>query len=160
MPGPPGQMAVCEQDPFGLATIEALNQAVTKLETSVKYNFVRTAGKKYFVSDKEKGSFFKAVEFCSQQGLELALPQNEEENNLLTQAFDDVDQAAWINVNDKKAKGNFEVDMKERPLTFTRWGPGQPDVSVESTGCTMVSEHGHWVVTTECSFNAIIICQL
>ncbi|KAF3855129.1 hypothetical protein F7725_023184 [Dissostichus mawsoni] len=43
--------------------------------------------RKYFVSYKKRDSFSSAVEFCSQQGLELALPQNEEENSKLTQVF-------------------------------------------------------------------------
>lgn len=58
-----------------------------------------------------RDSFFTATEFCSQRGLELALPQNEEENRVLTQVFGDVDKTAWINVNNKKAEGNFETDL-------------------------------------------------
>lgn len=112
------------------------------------------------MSNKERGSFSRAVEFCSQQHIELALPQNEEENNALTQVFGDVYKAAWISVNNKKAEGNFEVDMKNQRLTFTKWGEGQPDKSIQDTGCTMLSENGIWQVTPECSMNAYIICQL
>ena len=112
------------------------------------------------MSYKERDSFSRAVEFCSQRGLELALPQNEEENNVLTQVFWEVYKKVWINVNNKKAEGNFEVDMKKQPLTFTKWGEGQPDKSISNTGCTMVSENGIWVVTHECFLNAYIVCQL
>lgn len=119
---------------------------------------MRTAGPKFFVSNKEKGNFSRAVEFCSQRGLELALPQSEEENNILTQVFKNLYQ--WINVSNKKAEGNFEVDMKNRPLTFTKWAEGQPDRSIQDTGCTMLSENGVWHVTQECFLNAYIICQI
>uniref|UniRef100_A0A3B4EYP6 C-type lectin domain-containing protein n=1 Tax=Pundamilia nyererei TaxID=303518 RepID=A0A3B4EYP6_9CICH len=102
---------------------------------AINYHFVRRVGQKYFVSNKERGSFSRAVEFCSQQHIELALPQNEEENNALTQVFE----------------GNFEVDMKNQRLTFTKWGEGQPDKSIQDTGCTMLSENGIWQVTPECS---------
>ncbi|KAI3370609.1 hypothetical protein L3Q82_007172 [Scortum barcoo] len=44
----------------------------------INYDFVRRVGQKYFVSYKQRGSFSTAVDFCSQRGLELALPQNEE----------------------------------------------------------------------------------
>uniref|UniRef100_A0A8D0AFD3 C-type lectin domain-containing protein n=1 Tax=Sander lucioperca TaxID=283035 RepID=A0A8D0AFD3_SANLU len=126
----------------------------------MNYDFVRRVGQKYFVSYKKRDSFSTAVKFCSQRGLELALPQNEEENNILTQFFGDVYKTAWINVNTNKAEGNFEVDMKNRPLTFTKWGEGQPDKSIQNTGCTMLSENAVWRVTHECFLNAFIICQL
>lgn len=50
--------------------------------------------------------------------------------------------------------------MKNQRLTFTKWGEGQPDKSIQDTGCTMLSENGIWQVTPECSMNAYIICQL
>ncbi|CAK6950848.1 mannose-binding protein C-like [Scomber scombrus] len=109
---------------------------------AVNYNFVRKVGQKYFVSNKERGSFSQAMEFCSQQDLELALPKNEKENSTLTQLFGEVDKLVWINVNNKKAEGNFGSDMKKRALTFTKWGEGQPDTSVGETGCTVLSENG------------------
>jgi len=112
------------------------------------------------VSNKARESFQKAVELCSQRGLELALPQTEEENNVLTEVFWDVYKAAWINVNNRKAEGNFQVDMKNQPLTFTKWGEGQPDKSIQDTGCTMLSENGLWEVTRECFLNAYVVCQI
>ncbi|XP_030587905.1 mannose-binding protein C-like [Archocentrus centrarchus] len=140
--------------------LRALKDRFAKLELAVNYHFVQRVGQKYFVSNKERGSFSRAVEFCSQQHLELALPQNEDENNAVTQVFGDVYKAAWIGVNNKKAEGNFEVDMKNQPLTFTKWGEGQPDKSIQDTGCIMLSENGMWRVTPECFLNAYIICQL
>lgn len=127
--------------------------------SAVNYDFVRKVGQKYFVSNKETGSFSRAVEFCSQQGLEMVLPKNEKENSALTQLFGEVDKTIWINVNNKKAGDNFETDMKNHPLTFTKWGGGQPDKSVRDTGCAMLSENGVWRVN-ECSLNAYIICQI
>ncbi|XP_041795172.1 collectin-11-like [Chelmon rostratus] len=161
-PGPPGAAVMCGQDPFVSVgqDIEALQKSVAKLVLAINYDFVRRAGQKYFVSYKDRGSFSRALEFCSQRGLELALPQNEDENNILTQVFGEIDKRAWISVNNKKAEGNFETDMKNRPLTFTKWGEGQPDRSIEDTGCTMLSENGVWRVTRECYLNAYIICQL
>uniref|UniRef100_A0A3Q1GES3 C-type lectin domain-containing protein n=1 Tax=Acanthochromis polyacanthus TaxID=80966 RepID=A0A3Q1GES3_9TELE len=116
-------------------------------------------GQKHFVSSKERGSFSNAVDFCSQRGLELALPQNEEENSMLTQLYGEADKRAWIGVNIKKAEGDFEFDMKKRPLTFSNWGQGQPDRSIQEQGCTVVTENAVWKVTRECSLNAYIICQ-
>ncbi|XP_051238888.1 mannose-binding protein C-like [Dicentrarchus labrax] len=153
---------MCGQDRLDSAIRETehLKKSFAKLELAINYDFVRRVGQKYFVSYKERHSFSRAVEFCSQQGLDLALPQNEEENIALTQFFGDVNKEAWINVNNKKAEGNFEADMNNRPLTFTKWGEGQPDKSIEATGCTMLSENGVWRVTHECFLNAYIICQL
>nr|QDQ17827.1 mannose-binding lectin-like protein 1 [Lateolabrax japonicus] len=159
LPGLPGICEICGQDSFS-GDVKALTESISKLELAMNYDFVRRVGQKYFVSYKERDSFSRAVEFCSQRGLELALPQSEEENSALTQFFGDVYKAAWINVNSKKAEGNFGTDMKNRPLTFTNWGDGQPDESIQDTGCTMLSENAVWRVTHECFLNAFIICQI
>ncbi|XP_067358290.1 mannose-binding protein C-like [Channa argus] len=159
-PGEPGHcVKSCKPDSFR-PDIEAITIRMSKYELAINYDFVRKVGQKYFVSNKERDTFSRAVEFCSQQGLELALPQNEEENNILTQVFGDVYKKAWINVNNKKREGNFEVDIKKQPLTFTKWAEGQPDKSIQDTGCTMLSQNGFWLVTRECFLNAFIICQI
>lgn len=126
----------------------------------INYDFARGVDEKYFVSNKERGSFFQAVEFCSQRGLELALPQSDKENRLLTEVFESSPKTVWINVSNRKAEGNFGADMKNRPLTFTSWAEGQPDKSIQDPGCTTLSEDGVWRVTSECSMNAYIVCQL
>ncbi|XP_035859457.1 pulmonary surfactant-associated protein D-like isoform X1 [Sander lucioperca] len=158
-PGLPGSAIFCGRGLSG-QELETLKNSLAKLELATNYDFVRRVGQKYFVSYKKRDSFSTAVEFCSQRGLELALPQNEEENNILTQFFGDDNKTAWINVNTNKAEGNFEVDMKKQPLTFTKWGEGQPDKSIQNTGCTMLSENAVWRVTHDCSLNAYVICQI
>ncbi|XP_074534680.1 mannose-binding protein C-like [Halichoeres trimaculatus] len=162
--GRPGPDGVCQQAPDGTdpscADQRALQESVAKLEQAINYDFVRRVGQKYFESYKEKGSFSEAVEFCSHRGLELALPQSEEENDVLTQFSKDVPKLVWISVNNKKAEGNFGVDLKNRPLTFTKWGEGQPDESIQDTGCTVLSETGVWRLTQDCSLDAFIICQM
>ncbi|KAK2842582.1 hypothetical protein Q5P01_012782 [Channa striata] len=155
-PGPPGKTGLpgvpgpqIPPGPAGYPRAKAIN-----------YSHVQRIGEKFFVINKERGSFSMAVEFCSQQGLVLALPQKEEENNVLTQLFGDNNKMAWINVNSKRAEGNFETDMKKQPLTFTKWADGQPNKSIQDTGCTMLSEDGVWRVTQECSMNAYAISQI
>ncbi|XP_024864805.1 mannose-binding protein C-like [Kryptolebias marmoratus] len=161
-PGPPGPAIMCGREIFSFIErdFETLKKTTAKLELAINFGFVRKVGQKYFVSNKETDSFSKAVEFCSQQGLELALPQSEEENRILTQLIGEADKTAWINVNNKKAEGDFRSDLKNRPLTFTKWGEGEPDDSIQGTGCTMVSETGMWRVTQDCSLNTYIICQI
>uniref|UniRef100_A0A3B3UBR5 C-type lectin domain-containing protein n=1 Tax=Poecilia latipinna TaxID=48699 RepID=A0A3B3UBR5_9TELE len=127
---------------------------------AITFDFVRKVGQKYFVSNKERGSFQKAADFCDQRGLELALPQSEEENHMLLQLMGQHEKRAWININMRKAEGNFQSDMKNRPLTFTKWGERQPDQSIQDSGCSMAAEDGTWRVTPDCSLDADIICQL
>ncbi|MED6289047.1 hypothetical protein CHARACLAT_032325 [Characodon lateralis] len=140
-PGPPGPVIMCGQDLFGSVRrdVERLMKMSAKLDVAISFNFVRKVDQKYFVSNKERGSFLKAVEFCSQQGLELALPQTEEENRILIQLLGEADKIAWININSRKAEGNFQSDMKSQPLTFTKWGERQPDQTIQDTGCSMVT---------------------
>ncbi|KAL4005476.1 hypothetical protein ACER0C_005189 [Sarotherodon galilaeus] len=165
LPGPSGKPADCRTELFGdidqdLQTIRSLKETITKLELVINYDFARGVDEKYFVSNKERGSFFQAAEFCSQRGLELALPQSDKENSLLTEVFENSPKTVWINVSNRKAEGNFGAAMKNRPLTFTNWAEGQPDKSIQDPGCTTLSEDGVWRVTSECSMNAYIVCQL
>ncbi|XP_026221851.1 LOW QUALITY PROTEIN: pulmonary surfactant-associated protein D-like [Anabas testudineus] len=158
-PGLPGAVLMCKGGSIS-RDLETLKLTIAKIELVISYDFVRRVGHKYFVSYKKEGSLSKAVEFCSQQGLELALPQNEDENSVLTQVFDKDIKKAWINVNNNKAEGNFQVDMKNKPLSFTKWAEGQPDTSIQTTGCTLLLENGMWEVIRECSVNACIVCQI
>ncbi|XP_072241355.1 mannose-binding protein C-like [Leuresthes tenuis] len=161
-PGPAGPAIVCGPDLFGpvVRDVETLQKTIVKLELAINFNFVRKIGQKYLVSNKERGSFLKAVEFCSQQGLELAQPQSEEENSMLAQLWGENDKKVWIRVNNKKADGNFETNINNQPLTFTKWGEAQPDDTIQDTGCTILSDNGFWSVARDCSLNAYIICQL
>ncbi|XP_039470184.1 pulmonary surfactant-associated protein D-like [Oreochromis aureus] len=114
LPGPPGQAADCRTELFGyidqdLQTIRALKETITKLELVINYDFAQGVDEKYFVSNKERGSFFQAVEFCSQRGLELALPQSDKENRLLTEVFESSPKTVWINVSNRKAEGTLEL---------------------------------------------------
>uniref|UniRef100_A0A3P9MMK3 C-type lectin domain-containing protein n=1 Tax=Oryzias latipes TaxID=8090 RepID=A0A3P9MMK3_ORYLA len=124
------------------------------------FQFLWNVGQKFFVSNKDSGSFETAVEFCSQQGLELALPQNEEENSKLMEVFGDAFKDVWISVKNKTADGTFQVDVKNQPLTFTKWEKGQPGDSIQHTGCTVLTGNGFWRVMHDCHYNTFIVCQL
>ncbi|XP_043981373.1 collectin-43-like [Gambusia affinis] len=161
-PGKPGPVAMCGRELFNSFTrdVEGLMKIAAKLDLALTFDFVRKAGQKYFVSNKERGSFQKAADFCQQRDLELALPQSEEENHMLLQLMGQDEKRVWININMRKAEGNFQSDMKNRPLTFTKWGERQPDQSIQDIGCSMAAEDGTWRVTPDCSLDADIICQL
>uniref|UniRef100_A0AAX7T3Y7 C-type lectin domain-containing protein n=1 Tax=Astatotilapia calliptera TaxID=8154 RepID=A0AAX7T3Y7_ASTCA len=153
LPGQSGKDSDCRTELFGyidqdLQTIRALKETITKLELVINYDFARRVDDgKYFVSNKERGSFLQAVEFCSQRGLELALPQSDKENSLLTEVFENSPKTVWINASNRRAEGNFGADMINRPLTFTSWAEGQPDKSIQDPSCTTLSEDGVWRVT-------------
>ncbi|XP_041725139.1 collectin-46-like [Coregonus clupeaformis] len=156
VPGPPGP-----QGPAGATDLdlEPLQESLVKLELAINYDFARRVDKKYFVSHKRQGSFDDAVQFCTKRGLVLALPKNEEENTALTQVFEGAFNNAWLNVDNSK-EGKFQLDLKGHPLTFSKWGDGEPKVPNGDRGCTMLTESGAWQVTSDCSFNAYIMCEI
>ncbi|XP_028286289.1 mannose-binding protein C-like [Parambassis ranga] len=127
--------------------VEALKRTIARLDLVINFDFVRSVGQKIFVSFKERGSFSKAVQFCSQEGFELALPQNEEENTILTEVFGEGDEAAWLDVNNSNN------------LIFTKWGEGQAYTSVQASHCTVLTESGIWRMTRDCFLSAYIVCQ-
>ncbi|XP_038136952.1 mannose-binding protein C-like [Cyprinodon tularosa] len=161
-PGLPGPAIVCGGDRFDSIEqkLQRLKMIAAKIDLAVSFDFVRKIDQRYFVSNKERGSFLTAVEFCSQHGLEVALPQSEEENRKLIQLLGEADKRAWININSQKAEGNFQADMKNQALNFTKWGESQPDPTVQDTGCSVVTENGTWRLTKDCSLDAYIICQI
>ncbi|KAK2917579.1 hypothetical protein Q8A73_004325 [Channa argus] len=99
-PGPYGSVMKCGGESFASISqdLETLKGTIAKLNHAISYDFVKRIGEKYFVSNKERGTFSRAYEFCSQRGLELALPQNNDENRALTQMFDEAVKMAWINI--------------------------------------------------------------
>ncbi|CAB1350193.1 unnamed protein product, partial [Coregonus sp. 'balchen'] len=133
-PGPPGESDL---------DLEPLQESLVKLELAINYDFARRVDKKYFVSHKRQGSFDDAVQFCTKRGLVLALPKNEEENTALTQVFEGAFNNAWLNVDNSK-EGKFQLDLKGHPLTFSKWGDGEPKVPNGDRGCTMLTESGAW----------------
>lgn len=116
---------------------------------AINFDFVRSVGQKFFVSFKERGSFSNAVQFCSQEGLELALPQNEEENTILTEVFGESGEMAWLDVNNNNSNN----------LIFTKWGEGHAYTSVQASHCTVLTESGIWRTTHDCFLSAYIVCQ-
>uniref|UniRef100_A0A3B3H7S7 C-type lectin domain-containing protein n=2 Tax=Oryzias latipes TaxID=8090 RepID=A0A3B3H7S7_ORYLA len=157
--GSPGTPGICKTD----SDISVLLNSVIKIKQHILANtfqFLWNVGQKFYVSNKDSGSFETAVEFCSQQGLELALPQNEEENSKLMEVFGDAFKDVWISVNNKTAEGKFHVDMNNQLLTFTKWEKGQPGDSIQHTGCTVLTGNGLWRVMHDCFSDAFIVCQL
>uniref|UniRef100_A0AAZ3Q8E2 C-type lectin domain-containing protein n=1 Tax=Oncorhynchus tshawytscha TaxID=74940 RepID=A0AAZ3Q8E2_ONCTS len=136
-----------------------LTALIPGFSSAINYDFTRRVDKKYFVSHKRPGSFDDAVQFCTKRGLVLALPKNREENIALTQVFEGALKNAWLNVDNRK-EGKFQVDLKGHPLTFSKWGDGEPKVPDGDRGCTMLTESGAWQVTYDCSFNAYIVCEI
>lgn len=127
---------------------------------AMSYDFVRRVGKKYYVSYKVQRDFDEAVRFCANRGLALALPKSDVENAILTEFLDEGFNTAWINVENRKQEGKFEVDMKGQPLTFTKWGNGEPKVPEGEKGCTLLKESGTWQVTNKCFTLSCTICEI
>uniref|UniRef100_A0A6Q2Z5W8 C-type lectin domain-containing protein n=1 Tax=Esox lucius TaxID=8010 RepID=A0A6Q2Z5W8_ESOLU len=150
LPGIPGKCEVGGID---------LHNSIRKLELAINYDFTRRVNNRYFVSDKTQGSFDEAVQFCSKMGFVLALPKNEEENVALTQVFEGGFEQAWVNVDNSK-QANFKVDLNGQPLTFSKWGDGEPKEPSGDKGCTMVTKSGVWKITSECSANSYIVCEI
>lgn len=149
----------CKTPTFASTFNVTLTALIPGFSSAINYDFTRRVDKKYFVSHKRPGSFDDAVQFCTKRGLVLALPKNEEENTALTQVFEGALKNAWLNVDNSK-EGKFQVDLKGHPLTFSKWGDGEPKVPNGDKGCTMLAESGAWQVTYECSFNALIVCEI
>ncbi|KAL0973814.1 hypothetical protein UPYG_G00211520 [Umbra pygmaea] len=154
-PGPPGIPGLPGK-PGPAGDLEPLQRSINKL-LAINYNFVRRVNNKYFVSQKRLASFDGAVQFCTNMGLVLALPQNEEENVALTDIFEGT-ETAWINVNSSKQQ-KFQIDLNGNPITFTKWGNGEPNIPSGDKGCTMLTKAGTWQVTPDCS-NSYVVCEI
>ncbi|XP_066538088.1 mannose-binding protein-like [Hoplias malabaricus] len=138
--------------------IKRLTAKVSFLEKVMGFPVSAKAGEKYYVMDGTTGSFDEALRFCSQAGATVVLPREEEENQVLARLIVQFGSQAYIGTTDKQVEGQF-VNVEGKPLTFTKWGPSQPDDHKGAQDCSIINTSGMWD-DNNCVGARLIICEI
>ena len=97
-------------------------------------------------------TWVEAVEECSKIDSYLLEPRNEELQSV-AENFD----GSWIGASDILVEGNWTWESNGQPLTYTNWGPGQPN-NYGSQDCAMIDAQLTWQ-DVECGGRAPFVCQ-
>lgn len=126
LPGSPGCESVLETLK---SEIQHLNAKFAMIEKAASVSHFRKVGQKYYITDGIEGTFDKGIQICKDVGGTMVLPRTAAENQallniVLSSGFGG--KKPYIGTSDRETEGQF-VDTEGKQLTFTNWGPGQPD---------------------------------
>lgn len=105
-------------------------------------------------------TFADAARFCEAQGHTLARFDTRAQSRGVHRALRKMDlERAWIGLRDEHGDGTFAWH-DGAPLTFTRWGRGEPDPKGCSPRCVAFTESrkGRWF-NTHCSVRRPFVCR-
>ncbi len=136
----------------------SLNNIKPLCEAS-RFRIFRNIGGKYYVSDALAANYNDGLKFCTNAGGRIALPTNEEENNLLMSLHAVLGSSyIMIGTTDRQIEGTF-VDMHNQPLTFTKWMKNEPNDYRGNEDCVAIFTDGEWN-DVKCDSEWHVVCEL
>ncbi|XP_056334757.1 pulmonary surfactant-associated protein D-like [Danio aesculapii] len=157
-PGSPGSESVIESLK---SEIQNLKAKFATIEKAASFSNLRKVGQKYYITDGILGTFNDGIKFCKDAGGTLVVPKTAAENQALVRVS--VSSALttgkpYIGVTDREIEGQF-VDIEGKQLTFTNWGPRQPDDYRGAQDCGVIDVSGTWD-DGNCGDIRPIICEI
>ncbi|KAG2468041.1 MBL protein, partial [Polypterus senegalus] len=154
-PGPPANESLIAALESQLESMSRLWEQFAKLERRFTFTHWRLHKHKLFAVTFNPGTFENGLKLCKEAGGIMPYPENEEENNIFHDLYKKVG-LMYIGVTDTKTEGTF-VDLKGRPLSFTKWKAGEPNNSGGSENCIHIWHNGEWN-DTNCNSEMHAIC--
>ncbi|XP_063058741.1 mannose-binding protein C-like [Engraulis encrasicolus] len=136
-----------------------LRRRLSLLETASRFRTFKRIGQKYYVTDGHVALFDGALSYCSTFGASLVLPRTNVENQALAKLTEEYPAPhSFIGTTDRKHEGQF-TDLDDRPLTFTKWGSGEPQNTGSGEDCVIVIPAGTWH-DVSCDSNRRVVCEI
>ncbi|XP_068115094.1 mannose-binding protein-like [Hyperolius riggenbachi] len=133
--------------------VEGLKKAFALLKNGVRI------GNKFFVSTGDQANYNDAINICAKLGGQLATPQNAEENAAVLKLRGPFFTYVWLGINKIKTKPIFTY-INNRPLTYTNWGPGEPNNFMgRDEDCAEMWDTGKWNDSI-CDGLRSVICEI
>ncbi|XP_021326931.3 uncharacterized protein hbl1 isoform X2 [Danio rerio] len=157
-PGSPGSESVIESLK---SEIQNLKAKIDTIEKAASFSNFRKVGQKYYVTDRIFGTFDNGIKLCESSSGTLVVPKSSAENQALVRVAASsglINEKPYIGVTDKETEGQF-VDIEGKQLTFTKWGPGQPDDYQGAQDCGVIDVSGTWD-DGNCGDIRPIICEI
>lgn len=134
------------------ANLNVITSAASRFRT------FKRIGQKYYVTDGHVALFDGALSYCSTFGASLVLPRTNVENQALAKLTEEYPAPhSFIGTTDRKHEGQF-TDLYDRPLTFTKWGSGEPQNAGSGEDCVIVIPAGTWH-DVSCDSNRVV-CEI
>lgn len=141
--GSPGSESVLESLK---SEIQQLKAKIATIEKVASVGHFRQVGQKYYITDGVVGTFDQGLKFCKDFGGTMVFPRTSAENQALLKLVVSSGLSSkkpYIGVTDRETEGRF-VDTEGKQLTFTNWGPGQPDDYKGLQDCGVIEDTGLW----------------
>uniref|UniRef100_A0A8C0J261 C-type lectin domain-containing protein n=1 Tax=Chelonoidis abingdonii TaxID=106734 RepID=A0A8C0J261_CHEAB len=120
------------------------------------FRWVKSVGKKTFMSTGTKDSFENGKSLCTKAGGGLACPHNHAENTALREILKDSEQA-YLGMSDVQTEGKF-LYLNGRPVTYTNWETGEPN-NDENEDCVAMYDNEKWNDIDCSNSEMLIICE-
>nr|AAF63468.1 mannose binding-like lectin precursor [Cyprinus carpio] len=141
--GSPGSESVLESLK---SEIQQLKAKIATFEKVASVGHFRQVGQKYYITDGVVGTFDQGLKFCKDFGGTMVFPRTSAENQALLKLVVSSGLSSkkpYIGVTDRETEGRF-VNTEGKQLTFTNWGPGQPDDYKGLQDCGVIEDSGLW----------------
>ncbi|XP_074816040.1 mannose-binding protein-like [Natator depressus] len=136
--------------------IQTLQADVSRHQNFFSLQWVKSVGKKRFMSTGRKDSFENGKSLCAKAGGALACPRNQAENTALQEIVKASEQT-YLGISDVQTEGKF-VYLNGEPVTYTNWNTGEPNNN-GNEDCVVMYDNGKWN-DLDCSNSKVsIICE-
>ncbi|XP_053536797.1 mannose-binding protein C isoform X3 [Ictalurus punctatus] len=158
-PGPSGQPGAPGQNDCLQEEIRNLRTRLSLLEKATSFQTFINVGQKYYVTEGHAKNFEDGLGLCQNSGGTLALPRNEEENQVLSKLLAIVkSEYLFLGTGDRKMESVF-IDTEGKTLNFFKWDKGEPNNSGGEEDCVVMGTGGVWI-DIPCENQKLIVCEL
>ncbi|XP_005176166.1 lectin subunit alpha-like [Musca domestica] len=117
-----------------------------------------------FYIETTKGNWFQAFNGCSIKRMNLVVLDTKDKTDKLIRELKKVygndHPNIWIGGNDKAKNREFMWITANKPFTYTKWAPGQPDNKRGKEHCAMLWEnHNYQWNDGDCLSKMIYVCE-
>lgn len=116
------------------------------------------AGDKIYVTNGEETNYNDAKTTCTNEGGQLASPQNIMENSAVQKLSTRYKLAPFLGINDLVAEGSFRYP-DGKVIGFSNWKEKEPNNRLGVEDCVEMLDTGEWN-DTNCNKKLLVICEI
>ncbi|XP_030383254.1 C-type lectin 6-like [Scaptodrosophila lebanonensis] len=148
-----------------LSIIILLSTALAKCPSK----FTQIGNKCYYVFNRET-DWLRAERKCRQLNAHLVVFEDQQEVELLTSYLNDKNltstqllwhESLWMGITDLDKTRNFIVEHTNQPMSYTMWGPGEPNYSIQQCVVAAKATPADKLLyhTFRCEEHANVVCE-
>ncbi|KAJ8977875.1 hypothetical protein NQ317_016145, partial [Molorchus minor] len=111
-------------------------------------NYLNFAGKTYYFGTVFRANFYRAMQFCRQQGMQLVSIQSKAENDRLGRFAEEIGEAPhghyWLSGTNLAEENQWIWLSTGNNFVYSNWHPGEPSGTGSSNTSENCVEARHW----------------